>query len=58
MISFIDAHRAAYGVEPICKQLPIASSTYYEYKAQQREPARRSDRAKRDEQLEMEMERV
>jgi putative transposase len=24
MIAFIDDHRAAYGVEPICKVLPIA----------------------------------
>jgi putative transposase len=26
MIAFIDDHRAAYGVEPICKVLPIAPS--------------------------------
>ena len=26
MVSFIDAHRAAYGVESICAQLPIAPS--------------------------------
>jgi hypothetical protein len=24
MVSFIDAHRDQYGVEPICRQLPIA----------------------------------
>ena len=29
MIAFIDEHRAAYGVEPICRVLPIAPSTYY-----------------------------
>jgi putative transposase len=29
MVSFIDEHRAHYGVEPICKQLPIAPSVYY-----------------------------
>ena len=28
MIAFIDDHRAVYGVEPICKVLPIAPSTY------------------------------
>ena len=28
MIAFIDAHRAEYGVEPICEQLPIAPSTF------------------------------
>lgn len=32
MVSFIDAHREAYGVEPICEQLPIAPSVSYEHK--------------------------
>ena len=39
MVSFIDAHRAEYGVEPICAQLPIAPSTYYEHKARQADPS-------------------
>jgi putative transposase len=30
MVGFIDDHREAHGVEPICKVLPIAPSTYYE----------------------------
>ncbi len=30
MVSFIDEYRSAYGIEPICKELPIAPSTYYE----------------------------
>jgi hypothetical protein len=29
MIGFIDDNRAAYVVEPICKVLPIAPSTYH-----------------------------
>ncbi len=29
MIAFIDDHRDAHGVEPICRQLPIAPSTYH-----------------------------
>jgi hypothetical protein len=29
MIAFIDDHRGRYGVEPICKELPIAPSTYH-----------------------------
>ena len=33
MIAFIDDHREAYGVEPICKVLPIAPSTYHEHVA-------------------------
>jgi putative transposase len=48
MVSFIDEHREAYGVEPICAVVPIAPSTYYEHKAQERDPGRRSERAKRD----------
>jgi hypothetical protein len=58
MVAFIDAHRAAYGVGPICQQLPIAPSTYYEAKAQQADPSRRSARAQRDEALRPEIERV
>jgi putative transposase len=48
MISFVDDQREAYAVEPICKLLPIAPSTYFLHKAQQRDPARRSVRARRD----------
>jgi transposase InsO family protein len=48
MVSFIDAHRDDYGVEPICKLLPIAPSTYYEAKARARDPARVPDRVRRD----------
>jgi hypothetical protein len=29
MIAFIDEHRAVYGVEPICRVLLIAPSTYH-----------------------------
>ena len=35
MMAFIDAHRDEYGVEPICAELPIAPSTYYESKARE-----------------------
>ena len=50
-MAFIDAHRDAYGVEPICAVWPIAPSTYYTYKAQQADPERRCVRARRDEGL-------
>lgn len=33
MIAFIDQRKEEFGVEPICKQLPIAPSTYYAAKA-------------------------
>jgi putative transposase len=58
MVAFIDAHRKAFGVEPICARLPIASSTYYEQKARERDPARRPARAQRDTELRPETTRV
>ena len=58
MIAFIDDHRAAYGVEPICKVLPIAPSTYHERAAKRANPAKRSERAKRDEALQADIQRV
>ena len=48
MVAFIDAHRAAYGVEPICAVLPIAPSVYYEHQARRRDPARQPARTRRD----------
>jgi putative transposase len=51
MVAFIDQHRATYGVEPICRVLPIAPSTYFRWKAEQADPAKRSARAIRDEVL-------
>jgi putative transposase len=51
MVAFIDAHRAVHGVESICTLLPIAPSTYFRHKAEQRDPTRRSARAQRDEVL-------
>lgn len=51
MVTFIDDHRKIFGVEPICRVLPIAPSTYFRRKAEQRDPTRRSARAQRDEVL-------
>ena len=58
MGSFIDDHREGYGVEPICAVLPIAPSTYYEYKARERDPTRLPERARRDGVLSEEIRRV
>jgi len=58
MVSFIDDHRASYGVEPICAALPIAPSTYYEQKARQADPERLPPRTRRDAQLQPEICRV
>jgi transposase InsO family protein len=58
MIGFIDDHRNEYGVEPICRVLPIAPSTYHEHAAQRRDPERMSERAKRDAVLQVQVKRV
>ncbi len=58
MVAFIDAHRDVYGVEPICAQLPIAPSTYFEQKARAADPTRVPRRTQRDGQLRPEIERV
>jgi putative transposase len=48
MVAFIDDHRKMFGVEPICRVLPIAPSTYFRCKAEHRDPTKRSARAQRD----------
>jgi transposase InsO family protein len=53
MVTFIDDYRHRWGVEPICRVLPIAPSTYHAYK--KRAP---SERALRDEYLKSEIKRV
>jgi transposase InsO family protein len=58
MFAFIDDHRGAYGVEPICKVLPIAPSTYHAHVARRLDPSKCSARALRDEVLRPEIERV
>jgi putative transposase len=58
MVAFIEEQRAVYGVEPICAVLPIAPATYYEHRAWKLDPKRRSERAKRDDELRFEIERV
>ena len=58
MIAFIDDHRALYGVEPICRVLPIAPSTYHARMAQQADPAKASARARRDVALRAEIRHV
>jgi putative transposase len=55
---FVDQHREAYGVEPICKVLQIAPSAYRRHAACQRDPSLRCARAKRDEALKPHIQRV
>lgn len=58
MVAFIDQYRALYGVEPICRVLPIAPSTYHRCKQFEQDPEMRSSRTQRDEQLCVEIQRV
>ena len=53
MIRFFDAHRDRFGVEPICRALQFAPSTYWS--AKRRPPSARS---MRDEELKVEIPRV
>ena len=58
MIAFIDDHRGGYGVEPICKALPIAPSTNHARVARRGGPAKPSPRRRRDALLHAEIRRV
>ena len=58
MVAFIGAHCEEFGIEPICAQLPIAPSTYYEHKAREADPTRLPARARRDAGLRVQIERV
>ena len=57
-MKFIDKHRETYGVESICKVIPIAPSWYYENKNRTRNPESAPDRVKTDEALKPEILRV
>ncbi|HWU76959.1 MAG TPA: IS3 family transposase [Rhodanobacter sp.] len=58
MTAFIDEQREVYGVEPICKVLPIAPSTYYVHAARRADPTRAPVRVQRDERLCTDIRRV
>ncbi|MBB4198912.1 transposase InsO family protein [Rhodoblastus sphagnicola] len=58
MIAFIDDHRQAHGVEPICKVLPIAPSTYHAHLAKRIDPTKLSQRARCDLALKVAIRRV
>jgi putative transposase len=58
MIAFIDEHRTLHGVEPICRVLPIAPSTYHAHAARRADPGKLPARAQRDITLRTEIRRV
>ena len=58
MIAFIDDHRPVYGVEPICRVLPIAPSTYHAHAARRADLSKRPARSRSDAALAVEIRRV
>ena len=58
MVAFVDQHKARYGVEPICEQIRIAPSSYYEHRARERNSDRLPNRIKRDRKLERDIQQV
>ena len=48
MVQFIDDYRGSYGVELICRVLPIAPSTYHRAKDLESYPEKRSLRSQHD----------
>ena len=48
MIAFIEDHKVAHGVEPICRVLPVTLSTFHAHAAIARDPDPASDRARQD----------
>src|SRR5271154_1251541 len=58
MIAFIDAHRASYGVEPICRVLPIAPSTYHADAARRGGRGKLPARSRRDAALQVDIRRI
>jgi putative transposase len=58
MIAFVDDHRGAYGVEPICRVLPIAPSTYHAHAARRADPDKASARVQHDAALREHIRRV
>ncbi|MDX2268349.1 MAG: IS3 family transposase [Bryobacter sp.] len=58
VMSFIDAHREELGIEPICRELVIAPSSYHEHAARLADPDRRPARARRDDEMREAIKRV
>jgi transposase InsO family protein len=58
VMAFIDAHREDLGIEPICRELAIAPSSYHEHTRRRADSAKRPARARRDDEIKEEIRRV
>ena len=54
----MEAHMREFGVEPMCRVLQIAPSTWYEHARRKADPGRLPRRAKRDGELSVHIRRV
>ena len=57
-MAFIDGHREDMGIEPICRELAIAPSSYHEHAARLGNPKLRPARARRDDEIKEQISRV
>ncbi len=57
-MSFIDSHREELGIEPICRELAVAPSSYHAHAARLADPAKRSARARRDDEIKQQIGQV
>ncbi len=57
-MGFIDAHRRELGIEPICRELAIAPSSYHEHAVRLVDPQMRPARARRDDEIKEQIRRV
>ncbi len=57
-MSFIDTHHGELGIEPICRELAVAPSSWHEHAARLVDPAKRSARARRDDEIRRAISRV
>jgi len=51
VMSFIDDHRKELGIEPICRKLAIAPSSYHQHAMRLVDPGKRSARARRADEI-------
>jgi putative transposase len=58
MVEFVDQNRKAWGVEPICENLPIAPSTYYHSVAVRNDPQKKSALRRREDELRPHIQRL
>ena len=57
-MAFINSHRKKLGIEPICRELAIAPSSYYEHERAETILGKSSARARRDDEVKTQIRRV